>query len=244
MKFKLSLLIIFVPLIWVNGQNSYDLILKKRISDFSSVKSINFEKENIDLFNYFKKNDLESLRKYIDIVFISKKDYKTANILQWNSHIKIYLDKNIPKKTRKTIKRFYSSDSFKEIENLKISFVNKKSKSNYWIKDISSDSNSISSCSLIKDENFKVYGCILKVKCDDFDNKRLSKILKQSIFRSLGNFSIISAKRNYSLLSINYTDQDILSDFDLNILKLHYNVIYDQIVNLNTFNKILSIDSK
>ena len=244
MKFKLSLLIIFIPLIWVNGQDTYDQIIKNRISNFSSVKRSNFEKENIDLFNYFKKNDLELIRKYIDIVFISKKNYKTANILQWNSHIKIYIDKSIPKKPRKNIKKFYTSESFKEIKNLKISFVNKKSKSNYWIKDISSDSNSISSFNLIKDKNFKVYGCILKIKCDDFDNKELSKILKQNIFRSLGSFSYISPKRNSSLLSINYTDTDILSDFDLNLLKLHYNVIYDQVVNFNTFNKIISIDSK
>lgn len=196
--------------------------------------------------------------KYKNIVFIKQNKYK---ITQWNSDLRIYLSKNIPKKVRKEITRFFSSNDFNSIQNLKISFVNKLSKANYYVKVVDYEINGYNkdyyfsnderrnkhiltgaTYNLITDNNYKFYGCTLRINPKNIESDiDYIRRLKRLIFKSLGNFIGINFKNNNSLLNYNYLNETSLSDFDKSILNIHYQRIYNSPINLKKFNQLIEV---
>ncbi|MGY0392579.1 hypothetical protein ACW5R3_08505 [Bizionia sp. KMM 8389] len=183
---------------------------------------------------------------------------------QWNAPIVIYIDKAFSKATRNAFTDFISNLEAANISNLNFSFTNKVEKANFYIKASRTPINGYgddfkfkseterknnlltgSTYNLITDNNNKFYGGILELYLEGFKSDAvINKRLKQLFFKSLGNFVADNYKDTNSLLHKNYVDTDVISDFDINILKIHYLIIYDQIITDSTFKKLIQIAKK
>ncbi len=216
--------------------------------------------------DFLKKKSYEyprMLRYYERIVFC----YTTSNppikyqLYQWNSPIVIFLDPKLPKDVINKFKVFFSSERLKSIINLNISFSKKLKNANYYIKTIDEDINGYDenyefesveerensiltgiTYNLVTDGNNKFHGCLLQINPEKMNTKTdLLKKLKQVFFKSLGNFIADNYKDKNSLLHKKYDNSDKISQFDLDILKIHYSVIYDQKIYGSTFKKLINL---
>lgn len=188
-----------------------------------------------------------------------KKSGTNYELKQWNAPIIIYFDKKIPKSVIKEFRKFYSQ--INGFEHLKISFTSNIEKATYYIKttskiinayneDFTFDSeiereNAIltgATYSLNTDFNNKFYSGILTINIDrGRTNIAILKQLKQLFFMSLGNFYNGYLIDDSSLLSNDYINSKTISKFDLDILKLHYSMIYPQKMYDKTFDKLIKL---
>jgi len=196
-------------------------------------------------------NDLSYLTRYGNsIQFVTSKNKGKPFAEQWNSKIIYYLDRRIPRKVRKDFKIF--TDQFIGIDNLVISSTKKYKNSNLYITTTKQtevkDSlfNSDSPYSLIKaemfrDKNYKMFGGIIEINEEVFENRELTlRKLKQMFFFSLGIFRANKTAPEDSLLSYEYMHEELMSEFDLKILKTHYYKIYPQPL---TYNHLFDLNS-
>lgn len=222
--------------------------------------------------NYTKSHNLQylnealylnkkTLRRYKAQIFRFTYEYsKTVyELKQWNAPIVVYIDRKIPKNIVQDFKKFYTQ--IDSIENLKISFTSNIKKANYFIKtttekiksyskDYEFDSeeekeNSIltgAKYNLLTDDNNKFYSGILTVNIDK--EIKLLKQLKQLFFMSLGQFYTSQYYPKESILSKTYENKKSISQFDLDLLKIHYSIIYDQRINGTTFEKLIKLSRK
>lgn len=196
--------------------------------------------KNVDKFCKYFNNDKAITTLSSAIQYYLPKNSRVAKSRQWNSEILVYIDKSIPKTTRKAFKSFFSQ--IDSIENFKISFSKSISKANYLIKVSDTiipnykskkreyDDNYPISKGVYKaliDSNDKIYTCATYIDKSIIKNKKLSlKKLKQLFFFSLGQFTYRKSFPKESLLNLDYKESKKVSEFDINLLKLHYYKIY------------------
>ncbi|WCO03336.1 hypothetical protein [Psychroserpens ponticola] len=192
--------------------------------------------------------DVNTMNSYLNSVFPfkSKSCIEISHLNQWTSSIVIYFDKDIPKETIKDIKAFYKDIS--SIKNFNIIFTKDINEANYRIKLTSEILKKKSVCfsfdnikneekfifnnckySLIPDSNNNVISCILEVNDKLLKDKELLlSNIKQALFLSFCHFYPDHFLENdNSFLSTRYKNNDVISDFDLNLLKIHYAEIYN-----------------
>lgn len=218
---------------------------------FGSISKISCQ-ETLDFCKNL--NDKKLINIYKDVVFnnLDCGKYKRVQTKQWISDIIVYVDKTIPRKTRKEFENFYKAIG--AINNLSINFNKKKSKSNYFItttsENLSKPIDSINinesypynhiTYNLFGDNNFKFYSCILRINLNLIDDKTLIiKKLKQLFFISLGQFTIDKDVKTNSLLSYDYKNPNNISNEDLLLLKLHYLKIHDTPLNCFFYSKFI-----
>ncbi len=239
---------------------------KNIATDLSKI--IVLEKDT--LFSKYKTYDLTFLNdslysedfffkyEYMVFQFTDENSKKIYHIQQWSTPIIVYLDKELPKTVRKEFEEFYSQ--IKGIKNLKISFTTKLENANYFVKatsktvngydndykfpDEESRRNNVLTGSTFKlqsDYNNKYFSGILTVNPSEKDETLLLKQLKQMFFMSLGRFFVSNEFEEESILSSKYVNSKVVSQSDLDILKVHYEIIYDQAINGTTFKKLKEI---
>lgn len=209
---------------------------------------------NIDDYIVLKKDTLfASLEKKVPVTFQNKKDYFNYKrtvfpypnkdfLRQWKSNINVYLNKKIDKSIRKDFEEFIAS--FPKTENLKISLVKKIENANFHITVGDNIQNIYKGLELSKEElkkklyyniNYKIesnkdsyISCVLEFDPKKVtDEKKLLKGLKTLFFSSLGRFYLNTYNSEKSLLSSQHPEVDYLTDFDIKILKYHYQNIYN-----------------
>ncbi len=229
--------------------NNDTLILIKRYFPKFIYPNLPTEKETQD----FKD-------KYSYIAFGSYTKYNNSNnnsLRQWNVPIYVFIDKSFHKDDRTKIKNYLISLSKLKIPNLKISIVKNKKNSNYYITTTNEkievlDEKKLKQYSdervknrfkdnanfyLLSDHNKKSYSCILKINPNSFEeNKNIIVKVKKLFFGSLGRFYTPTYNLpKESLLNNKYKNNDSISEYDINILKTHYNYIYPYKVDFNLF---------
>lgn len=204
-------------------------------------------------------NDTKFLRQYRYIVFRSFNTSKnsTVRLVQWNAPVVIYLDKAIPKIIKEEFKAFISQ--FKGINNLSITISSEIDDANYLVtlvnekiqvytedqlKNYDEDQKKEltflnMTYNLINDNNDKYYCATLKInKASVLEDPNTITKLKKAFFMSLGSFTEVLISNKESFLNSSYINNKEISEFDKNILKVHYNTIYDFKVDLKTFIEI------
>ncbi|TYB76393.1 hypothetical protein [Bizionia myxarmorum] len=181
-------------------------------------------------------------------------------LMQWSVPIVIYMDKDIPKDVQDDFKNFISKLQMDNIKHLDISFTKRFKNSNYHIKSTETAVNGYdknyefdseedrlndlltgSTYKLVTDGNNKFYGGVLQIHLKSFQtNDDVTKRLKQLFYKSLGNFVADNYIETNSLLHNDYDNSAEILDFDLNILKIHYSLIYDQRIYLADFRNLLT----
>ncbi|WP_298899201.1 hypothetical protein [uncultured Psychroserpens sp.] len=216
----------------------------------------------IDPSKYATNNkfDIKTLNRYRVSVFYytNSKTNHTYYAKQWNVPILIYIDKSFPKQLKKSLKQFLSV--FDSVDNLNISITSNINKANYYVKPTKKlfTNNSYKFENEIDKKKFafnngdytilssgdeKIKGCILELNTHlEVDIKILENNLKQLFFLSLGRFFVIHRDKDISsYLCPTYQFQDHISPSDLNILKMHYNYIYEFPVSDTEFSKLTKL---
>lgn len=209
---------------------------------------------NDTLFNRDHNLKIDNLEKFCDcfnnkefniqyssaVQFHLPKNKQVVETKQWNSQIIVFVDKSIDKTVKKKFVAFFKQ--INDIENFKISFTKSKKESNYLIKvsdstisNFKSDTKEYNELSpyskvtynLTTDKNNKFYGGTLLIDKTILKDKDLTlKKLKQMFYMSLGPFANRESMPIESLLNPNYVESEIITDFDLKVLKTHYYKIY------------------
>ena len=202
--------------------------------------------------DYIKNDSI--IKLYKDIVFNNSNCgfYTPVYTQQWKNKIIVYVDKSIPKKTRKDFRRFF--EQLNTIEHLQIDFTKNKEKANYLIKDTSKDllagmdlytknesyPYSHVTYNLLTDTNSKLFGGTLLINSAALKDKTLLlPKLKQLFYISLGQFTIDRNVKKNSLLSYNYYNKDTISKTDILLLKLHYIKLHNKPMSCIGYNKFI-----
>ena len=86
-----------------------------------------------------------------------------------------------------------------------------------------------------------MFGGIIEINEEVFENRELTlRKLKQMFFFSLCIFRANKTAPEDSLLSYEYMHEELMSEFDLKILKTHYYKIYPQPL---TYNHLFDLNS-
>lgn len=211
---------------------------------------------NSDIFNEFGENKEEFLDTYLCSVFncIPKKNKRLHYINQWNTPILIYFDKSLSKALKESLVNFIKQ--IEEIDNLEISFVKDKDDANFLIRstdktfnvnyNFKNEKERLSYAFnngiyiQMRDKRKKIRGCILELNNNDQTPVIMKKNLNQLFFLSLGRFSLIyNLDNQFSLLNAKNQYTDEISELDLAMLKIHYNVIYNSPVTSDQFTEII-----
>jgi hypothetical protein len=260
-------LILLISSFCFSQNNEFDKALtyktfKKINNPINNLDSLEVTINNIDfnfkVFDEFGENKMEFLNKYFSSVFYHSNE-KSKNVYylrQWNADIKIYFDKSFPKNLKNSLSKFLKN--YNGIKNLQISVVNNIDDANYLILDskeiffddyydVDNEQKRLDFVfnngrySLIGGNRKQIKGCKLKLNTTNQQStETLKKNLNQLFFLSLGRFFLNTyEKGDNRLLNKNYKYSEELSELDLALLKIHYNVIYTKNVNSNLFRKII-----
>lgn len=197
----------------------------------------------------YEEKDSIFLERYKDIVF-NKKYQKIQNNLPtmktWKTEIKIYVDKSINKNIIREFKEFTKYID-KEVDSLKISFVNDKDKSNYFIYGIKDGTTKNFDYRIISKEGYylewntkqNIYRCALKLNTQStLSDAQVESSLKVNFIRTLGYFYLEPSQSDCtSYFSICPSDQKTFGKKDLEVLKYHYSYGICKGTNLMTFEK-------
>lgn len=163
----------------------------------------------------------------------------------WKQPIKLFFDKNIPNKTKKSFVKF-AKNIISQVDSLSVLTVNKIEDSNYIIyysngyNYESNLNNSKNSDYYIywKNKGSKIYKGAIKINKDKLFNEtlRLNK-MKSHFILSLGYFSYNKTLDCENFFSGCYQNEVYLSDFDLEILKYHYSYGICKGTYISTFNE-------
>lgn len=196
---------------------------------------------------YEQKTD-EFLELYKDIVYKKyhtprKESFKKLRMRHWNKPLRIYFTKSVDKTVKKELKQFAQYLS-REVDSLRIVFVNNLEKSNYLIYGFNSTldykyDNRIKS----KNNDFyiswrrnRLYDCKLQINSNSFKNKQDLVLESKKLFlKTLGyfNFTKLLPKDNY--YSSYYSNTKQFTEKDLEILKYHYSYGICKGTDLDTF---------
>jgi hypothetical protein len=198
----------------------------------------------------YEEKDSIFLERYKNIVYNKKYQNKNQQVYPtmktWKTEIKIYVDQSVDKNTVKKFREF-AENIDQEVDSLKISFINNKSKSNYFIygmKDATSENFDVR---IINKEGYylewngkqNITRCSLKLNTKDtFSEEQKVSSLKLNFIRTLGYFYL---EPNFtectSYFSICPSIKKIFDKNDLEILKYHYSYGICKGTNLETFEK-------
>lgn len=258
-------LIFLVTFSFSFSQNDYyDIVSSRkdfRIINDSTIISKPNKTPNLKPFcEYLDNKNL--LNRYKSRVFrySNKNSKKVFYVKQWNTQIIVYLDEKIPKEQKKELTNFFIK--FNNINNLVVTCTNDIEKANYYIKVIDKSKHGYNedytfdneeerrtfpltntTYNLLNDKSLKFYCGVLSINSEEFKNDLTLAIkkIKQVFFMSLGDFSLSYFGNKDSLLSDEYVNSDTLSKEDIDILKIHYSVLYDQKIHSNQFDEILTL---
>ncbi len=234
--------------------------IKNPIYNQDSLVIIESKKSyNSEIFKDFGEHKEKYIDNYTSLVFVySPKKYRRPyHIYQWMSPILIYFDESIPKPLKKSLTNLVEQIEEEDIQNLSISFVKDKDDANYLIRstektfDVNFDfkneedkknyvfNNGI--YKLILGSAKKPRGCILELNVNnDQSLDILKKNLNQLFFLSLGRFRVFNDFKNqHSFINAFYQYTEELSEVDLALLKIHYNVIFNSPITKKEFRSIL-----
>ena len=195
----------------------------------------------------YQPKDSTFLEAYKDVVYLKyhyKKPTKEIRLRYWKNEIKIFMTKNVDRKVKKELKKFTKYLS-KEVDSLKISFVNKLEKSNYIIYGINSEKDYKYEPSL-KSKNIEYriywngkqqfYHAKLKIDSRSYENKDdLILKSKKMFLKTLGQFSWSYKLPKEGYFSLKYFKEKKFTKLDLEILKYHYSYGICKGTNLITF---------
>ncbi|WP_375239956.1 hypothetical protein [Aurantibacter sp.] len=224
--------------------------VKKTISTDSLIINKQVLNFNKDLFL----KDSFLINRYKFHAFGYKPD---RYLYQWNCPINIYFDKLIPKNIINDFTDYING--FNSIPNLKISITTNIEDANYYFKvyeaDISAYSKEVLNSlnneesktklytkityDLNQNKNKKYYNGILKISKSELSNKYLSSKLKIIFYLSLTHFYRSDKAEKNSILNKETILVDELSDYDIILLKSHYNQIYPVKINYKNFINLL-----
>lgn len=224
-------------------------------------------KKPILSFDHLKINNKEQrlfLNRYKEFMFYySTETSKTVYyLIQWRAPVIVYIDKTIPKKIAKNFKTFYSQ--LNDIPNLTIRFTNNPDEANYLIKTSDKEFEFSETVYSFETEEEKekfyfnnsnyyyrsdghnqIYGCILEININNLPENVIESNLKQGFYLSLGRFLINPYfSKEKSLLDTKYVSAETINPFDIDILKLHYSVLYEQKINGTDFDKLVKTVNK
>lgn len=274
MKNIILILILFLSLDSYSQKKYSNIKIGKKYISLKGYKSLfgsSFSKEDSLLF-VIRKNDtlipfpdeyiqpkgveVEYIEKdsifldiYEDIVFkkhvnIQNKSTNNLKMRYWKDEIKIYFANNVDKEVKSELSNFANYLN-KEVDSLKISFVDNINQSNFIIYDFNSNDD-IKYDKRIKDfyndhyiswkGNQRIYDCKLQINSNSYKNKKdlitASKIL---FLKSLGNLNLTHLLPKDSYLSAHYSNIKEFSEKDLEILKYHYSYGICKGTDLKTF---------
>lgn len=239
--------------------NTDEYIVLKRDTLYAPLK----EEPNLDFVESSRERRKLVYNYEAQVFRLTTEKSKTVyRLKQWSVPIIVYIDKDIPKEIRNDFITFFSQ--IKNIDNLSISFTSKLKDANYYIKtstetiniygdddDFETEEERLNSTyyagtyRLITDDNYKLHAGVLKVNLNDIPNDtKLLRQLKQLFFMSLGNFYLLNYYPEDSLLSEKYNNNDEFSIADINMLKMHYSIVYEQIINGSMFNKLQNLQKR
>lgn len=185
---------------------------------------------------------------------------KKRTLSQINSPVVIYMDELFPKTIKSKFVTFIKD--IPEIKNLNFSFTNDIEKANYFIDILDRDVDFFTKKQLleISDEDFKndtfsemsykfyanndskFISCHFQINKSILNEELFLTKFKKGFFRSLGSFFESKYAPKSSLLYKKpILDNEYLSDYDIIMLKFHYEHLYDFKVNLKTFNALISL---
>ncbi len=274
MKNIILILILFFSLDSYSQKKYSNIKIGKKYISLKGYKSLfgsSFSKEDSLLF-VIRKNDtlipfpdeyiqpkgveVEYIEKdsifldiYEDIVFkkhvnIQNKSTNNLKMRYWKDEIKIYFANNVDKEVKSELSNFANYLN-KEVDSLKISFIDNINQSNFIIYDFNSNDD-IKYDKRIKDfyndyyiswkGNQRIYDCKLQINSNSYKNKKdlitASKIL---FLKSLGHLNLTYLLPKDSYLSAHYSNIKEFSEKDLEILKYHYSYGICKGTDLKTF---------
>jgi hypothetical protein len=262
-NFHLIISILFTTCIFC--QTNYDEIITSRKNILKTKDTTlyikNTDKTDLTFLckNNYKEEKIFSTYNYSVFQYSRKVKNKFLYINQWNTHIIVFFDKEISKNLIKRFKLYFNQ--LKNIKNLKISYTKDIENANYYFKVTNEKVSGFGkkykfkkgfkkdihpfynmTYKLLTDKNNKFYSCITQINRQELQNNTLAfKKIKQLFYLSLGNFVIKKYGIDYSLISLKYSDEETISEHDLDFLKIHYGKIYEQKVDLKTFEKLKKI---
>ncbi|QXP78636.1 MULTISPECIES: DUF2927 domain-containing protein [Winogradskyella] len=212
--------------------------------------------KNKDVFNlsYGEIND-NLLKEYKNIVFGNEEkrnnySYKKYEIKLWNSPINLFFHKKVPKYLKQELTSLINEINT-NIDSVQINIVNKKEASNYFIyitnsknkEELHPNINTKRSISYNLQSNGlnHIYSGVLRINLESIYNKEEQIIkLKRLFIGSLGIFHLSDSLKCNNFLSSCYTVNKNLTKMDIDLINFHYKNKFDQKVNLNKFEKIIS----
>lgn len=182
----------------------------------------------------YEPKDSTFLEAYKDIVYRkhhSKKKKKEIRHRYWKDELKIYMTRNVNKKVKRELRKFTKFLS-KNVDSLKISFVNKLEKSNYIIYGINSDTDynyepkikrKKVSYYLYWNGRQQIYNAKLQIDSRAYEKKEdLVLKTKKMFLGSLGMFNWTYKIPKEGYFSLKYYKKKKFNKLDLEILKYHY----------------------
>lgn len=169
---------------------------------------------------------------------------------QWKEEVTVFISKELKPEILKKFKAFVQS--FPQLKNFKVSIVKDKKLANYFIK-TTSDFKSIHDGKGYSEKqkresnyynlNYKIRAvgsgfksCILTFDPKRiYDDKVFLKQLKVVFFTTMGQFQQDSWRRNMSILNYRNDDVHQLTDFDLRLLRYHYQHIFNESIEAIDF---------
>lgn len=274
MKNIILILILFLSLDSYSQKKYSNIKIGKKytsLRDYKSLFGSSFTKEDSLLF-VIRKNDtlipfpdeyiqpkgveVEYIEKdsifldiYEDIIFkkhvnIQNKSTSNLKMRYWKDEIKIYFANNVDKEVKSELSNFANYLN-KEVDSLKISFIDNINQSNFIIYDFNSNDD-IKYDKRIKDfyndyyiswkGNQRIYDCKLQINSNSYKNKKDLIIASKILFlKSLGHLNLTYLLPKDSYLSAHYSNIKEFSEKDLEILKYHYSYGICKGTDLKTF---------
>lgn len=216
---------------------------------------------NLNIYKQYKSwPEKELMDRYTESVFFytDEDSEHTYYTLQWIDPIVIYIDESYAVEVKLKLTEFIKQ--LNSIKNLDISITNNIDNANYYIKksdktfdnkfynftnrDIKSNfvfNNA--NYNIIKGGNNHIKGCSLEINTNNISsNSKITNVLNHALLLSLGRFFILPDYDNSnSFLSKNYIGSSTISDFDLQILKIHYNYIFNYPIQSSIFRELLKL---
>lgn len=240
---------------------SFDKIENLIFNQDSLIISKSEKSFNSEIFKQFGENADYYLYAYSNSVF-NRSSKKQSHLYQWMSPISIYFDKSIPKPLEKSLTSLVEQIEEQDIQSLSISFVKDKDDANYFIKSTNKPYNvdsyfknedeqkeyvySNGTYTLMVGSAKKPRGCILEMNFNNgLSMEVMKKNLNQLFFLSLGRFRVfrnIEYKHSFINSLCDYSEK--LDEFDIAMLKIHYNVIFNSPLNKKQFRELTKFDFK
>lgn len=241
-------------------ENANSLILSFPDKKTISIDTLELKIDSSQL-DFVKSFDLLDNKKLVKRYKFHAFGYNKKRTLgQITGPIVIYMDKDFPKaiKTKfigfieaipkiKNLNFSFTKDIdnanyFIDILDEDVSFYTKEQKENLTTEEYNNETFSEMSYELYANRNSKYNSCYFRINKSYINDTLLLTKLKKGFLRSLGNFFESSYAPETSLLHKKpIMENEYMSDYDVLMLKYHYQHLYDFKVNLKTFDAFVKM---